>query len=97
MSRVWESNPRLLDWKTSDCSPGDLGYGPLKEVREECVVQRVLYGLECCPYLWGDALHKIPLLLEVLLQSYVGGLHVLARHPGNYNHQSALLLHIPLC
>ena len=80
LSRLWESNPILLDWHTSDHYLGDLGCGLLKEVWEECILQRVLYGMERRPYVWGDVLQKIPLLLEGLLQSRIGGLRVLACH-----------------
>ena len=79
--RVWESNPRMIDWKNGDRSPRDLGCVPLKEGREECVAQRVLSRLELCTYVRGDALHKSPLLMEGLLQARVGGLRVLDCHP----------------
>ena len=45
LSRVWESDPRLLGWQTGDRYPRDLECAPLKEVREECLNQRVLYDL----------------------------------------------------
>ena len=72
LSRVWERDPSLIDCQTGEFYPRDLGYEPLKECREECVAQRILYELQYCPYVWGDALHKIPLLLEGLLQSRIG-------------------------
>ena len=37
LSRVWDSNPSLLDWKTSDRYLGGLGCGFLKELWEECL------------------------------------------------------------
>ena len=69
MSRFWESNLILLDCHTGDRSPGYLRCGPLKEVREEHVAQRVLHGMELPSYVWGDTLHKIPLLMGVLPQA----------------------------
>ena len=71
VSRVWERNPRLLDLQTSDRSPKDLGYVLLKEGWYKFVTQLVFYGLERRPYVWGGALHEIPLLLEGLLQACV--------------------------
>ena len=95
LNRVWESNPSLLDWQTGDRSLGDLGCATLKEVGEERVLQRFLYGMEHHPYVWSDALHKNPLLLEGLLQYCIGGLRVLTRHPGRmstkYFHPSTFL------
>ena len=40
------------------------------------------------PNAWGDALNKIPLLLEVLLNTIIGYLWVLACHPGQHFHQA---------
>ena len=78
LSRVWERNHILLDCQTSDRSPGDLVCGPLKEVQEERPSQRVIRRMERLPYVRDDALHKIPLLLEGLLNYRIGGLRVLA-------------------
>ena len=80
-SRVWEINPSLFYWHTGERSPGYLLYGPLKEVKEKRVAQHILYGLERRPYFQGDGLHKIPLLLEGLLQARIGGLWVIFLHP----------------
>ena len=63
MSRVWEIDPSLIDWKTGDCSPRDLGYSPLKEGREERIAQRVLHRLERPSYIRGGPMHKSPLLM----------------------------------
>ena len=49
-------------------------------------MQGVLHWLEQLPNVRGDALHKIPLLLEGLLQYCIGSLQVFARHPGHDIH-----------
>ena len=69
---------------------------PFKERRYEQEAQRVLYGMELCPYAHGGALHKSLLLLEGLLHAHIGGLQVLARHPVHDFHQSLPSLHILL-
>ena len=63
-----------------------MGWGPLKLFREEHVPQLVLHGMECCPYLQGDMLHKSPLLMEGLLQARIGGMRMLACHHGHNYH-----------
>ena len=94
LSTVWESNSSLLDWQTSDRSPGDMGCVPLKKGQEECVVQRILHRLERRPCVQGDSLHEIPLLLKGLLQAHVGGLRVLSRQPTHNGHQNLPSLHL---
>ena len=100
LSRIWESNTRILDWQNGDRSPGDLVCGLLEEVWEERVaqhvlhcleriVQRVLHGLERRPYVRGDALNEIPLLLEGIMQACVGVLSVLSLHTGHNGHKSS--------
>ena len=66
-SCVREGDPGLFDHHPGDRPPRDLCHGPLKEVQEEDIPQRILYQLEVHPYVPGDALHKFPLLLEGLL------------------------------
>ena len=79
-SRVWKSNTILIGWNNGDLYPRYLVCVPLKEGREERIVQHVIHGLEHRPYVWGGALHEIPILMEGLFQARIGGLHVLARH-----------------
>ena len=94
--RVRERYHSLIDWETSDRYPGDLGFGPLKEGQGERVMQIEIHGLEGCPYVRGDALHKISLLPEGLLQDLLCGLKVLACHPSHDGHQSSPALHLLL-
>ena len=68
-SRAMESDTILNGWHTSDLYHRDLKCGPLKEGKEEHFAQLVLHGPEQRPYVHGDALHEIPLLLERPLQA----------------------------
>ena len=88
MSRFGESDPSLIVWQTVNRSPEDLGRAPLEKGRWERVAQIVFHGMELRTYAWGGVLNKIPLLLERLLQAYVGYLLVTAYHPGHNYHQS---------
>ena len=96
LSRVWESNLILFDWKTGDSSPGDMVCVPLKEGQEERAAHCILHGLERCTCVWGDGLHEISLQMEGLLQSRIVSLRVIVRHPGHDGHQSLPPLHILL-
>ena len=87
LNRVWEINTSLLDGQTGDRPPRDLGCVPLKEGREERLLQHILHRLEHNLYVRGDAPQKIPLLLEGLLQSHIGGQWVLVRYPSHDFHQ----------
>ena len=69
---------------------------PLKEVREEDLPHHILHHLEGHPNVWVDALQKVPLLLEGLLQDRVCGLRVPTRHPGQGGHQTLLAFHFLL-
>ena len=86
LSRVREDDPRVLDRHIIDRSPGDLGYGPLKELQERCVLQLIPHLLKSHPYARGNALHKVPLLVEVLLQARACGMWVPTRHPSQGDH-----------
>ena len=85
MSR--EVNTSLFNRHTSDCPPGDLRHAPLKEGQEKCVQQHILHCLKLHANLQGDALHKVPLLLEGLLQAHICCLRVSTRHPSQGGHQ----------
>ena len=80
-SLVGEGDPGMFDRHTADRPPRDMRRGPLKESWEEDVLQRILYFLKGHPNVRGDVLHKVPLLLEVLLQAHICCLQVPARHP----------------
>ena len=71
-----EGDTCLFDHNTGDRPPGDLCCGPLKEGREEDVLQRILRHLEGHPNVRGEALHENPLLLERILQDRLCGLQV---------------------
>ena len=51
---------------------------PLKEVREERLSYLILHRLKGCPYVRGDALHTLVLLIEGILQYRNGGQWVLS-------------------
>ena len=90
---VKEGNPGLFDRQSSDLPNRDIRIGPLKEVREKDVMQRIIYPLECHPYSWDYALHKGPLLLEGLMQACICGLWMLMRHPVQGGHWLPSALH----
>ena len=60
-SWVRDGNPGLFDRHTGDLPPGDLRRGPLKEGREEDILQHILYPLKIHPYVRGDAFYEGPL------------------------------------
>ena len=85
-SWVGEGDPGLFDRQTSNRPPRDLRRGPLKEVRDKHVPQRIFYRLKGHPYVWGDALHEGPLLLKGLLQACVCVIRLPTRHPNQGGH-----------
>ena len=86
-SWVGEGDPSLFDWQTGDQPHGDLRCVPLKERQEEGVPQLILYRLKSHSDAQGNALHKVPLLLEGLLQARICGLQKSTRHPSQGGHQ----------
>ena len=85
-SWVREDNPGIFERKTSDNPPGDLCRAPLKEGWEEGFPQRILHHLEGHLNIWGGALNKGPLRMEVILQDSICGLRVTTREPGQGFH-----------
>ena len=82
-SGVGDLYPRLFDLHVGDSPQRDLGCAPVEKIREEGALQSLLKRTKI---LSSDALDKIPLLLEGLLQTSTDCLWVSARHPGNYFH-----------
>ena len=89
-----EGDTSLLDRQTGYHPPGDLSHVPLKEGWEKGVLQIILYRLKFHPYVRGDALHEVPLLLEGFLHSRVCGLQVPMLHPIQVGHQVPISLNL---
>ena len=64
LCQVWDVHTCLFCWQAGDPLPwGSLSYA-LEEGRYERVPEGRIYWSEGVPYVWGDLLHKFPLLLE---------------------------------
>ena len=64
LCRVCEVQTRLFHWQASEPPPqGFLSYS-MEEGQYEHVPEGCLYWSEGVPNVWGDPMHKLPLLLE---------------------------------
>ena len=78
--QVLEVQNRLLHWQAGNPPPWDPFSYALEEVRQEIILECLLNWAGGVPDVRGDLFQEFPLLLELLMQTSVICLWVLASH-----------------
>ena len=78
---IWEDKLGLFYGEAGDIPDWNVGFCPMKEGREEFLMQGFLNRHEVPPHNLVGTLERVPLLPERILYPCVCGLYMTSRHP----------------